>query len=269
SGGVPRQLHPAAQAVLRQEPASPAPEQPPVAERGAAREAVRDSAAAPVAPAIREEIEQLRRAVAGERTPDPPFSPRARLLVGAFALAVVAGLGTAVLRPPSKSAPSEPPPARQQPVRTIPGEAAASLVARDDPKLPAVPQPRAPEDAPMGSDRDPRGPVVSPPLAPEPIAEAEAPTPVGAIAAAPAPVAEGAPPAAGPPVSVNVNATPWATIEVDGETLGETPLAGIALAAGSHTFRATLPDGRIVERVVEIDAENRFVVFDGAPAAPP
>jgi len=30
-----------------------------------------------------------------------------------------------------------------------------------------------------------------------------------------------------------------------------------------------MPDGRVVERVVEIDAENRFVVFDESPAAPP
>jgi type II secretory pathway predicted ATPase ExeA len=61
---------------------------------------------------------------------------------------------------------------------------------------------------------------------------------------------------------VQVNATPWATIEIDGQDFGETPLAGIPLPGGPHSFRARMPDGRVVERVVEIDAENRFVVFE-------
>jgi hypothetical protein len=30
-----------------------------------------------------------------------------------------------------------------------------------------------------------------------------------------------------------------------------------------------MPDGRIIDRVVEIDEENRFVVFEGASAAAP
>jgi hypothetical protein len=68
---------------------------------------------------------------------------------------------------------------------------------------------------------------------------------------------------------VNINATPWAAIDVDGEPLGETPLAGVPLATGPHIFRARMPGGRVVERVVEIDAENRFVVFDESPAAVP
>jgi type II secretory pathway predicted ATPase ExeA len=61
---------------------------------------------------------------------------------------------------------------------------------------------------------------------------------------------------------VQVNATPWATIEIDGRDFGETPLAGIPLPAGPHSFRARMPDGRVIERVVEVDAENRFVVFE-------
>jgi hypothetical protein len=68
---------------------------------------------------------------------------------------------------------------------------------------------------------------------------------------------------------VNINAIPWAAIDVDGEPLGETPLAGVPLATGPHTFRARMPDGQVVERVVEIDAENRFVVFGEGPAAVP
>ncbi|MBW1689058.1 MAG: hypothetical protein JRS35_28890, partial [Deltaproteobacteria bacterium] len=52
-----------------------------------------------------------------------------------------------------------------------------------------------------------------------------------------------------------------ATILVDGEEVGVTPLAGVSVGAGPHSFEAHFPDGRIVERVVEIDEVNRFVVF--------
>jgi serine/threonine-protein kinase len=64
-----------------------------------------------------------------------------------------------------------------------------------------------------------------------------------------------------PTLPVHVNATPWARIEVDGQSLGETPLAGIPLTPGDHHFRATFPDGRVVERDVHIDARNHRVVF--------
>jgi hypothetical protein len=64
-----------------------------------------------------------------------------------------------------------------------------------------------------------------------------------------------------PQVSVAINATPWATVEIDGNPAGDTPLAGVSLPAGSHVFRALMPDGRILERKVEIDARNRFVTF--------
>jgi MSHA biogenesis protein MshM len=75
----------------------------------------------------------------------------------------------------------------------------------------------------------------------------------------------GAAPSAAPPadaLAVNVNASPWARVEIDGVDVGETPLAGIPLRPGPHAFRAELPDGRIVERTVEIDADHRHVAFD-------
>jgi MSHA biogenesis protein MshM len=61
---------------------------------------------------------------------------------------------------------------------------------------------------------------------------------------------------------VNVNAVPWARIEVDGIEVGETPLAGVPLRPGPHTFRAELPDGRVVERRVVIDDAHRHVAFE-------
>lgn len=74
------------------------------------------------------------------------------------------------------------------------------------------------------------------------------------------PAASGADSAVGP-ISVNVNADPWAEIRVDGLDVGQTPLANVPLLAGSHVFRAELPDGSVIEREVSIDARNRFVVF--------
>lgn len=90
--------------------------------------------------------------------------------------------------------------------------------------------------------------------------------PVAGEAAVPAPRAEPAPLAAAAgavgPFPVHVNATPWANVFVDGIELGATPIANIPLLAGTHTFTARMSDGRVIERVVEIDADNRFVGFE-------
>jgi len=64
------------------------------------------------------------------------------------------------------------------------------------------------------------------------------------------------------PIPVHINATPWATIEVDGVELGETPIAGVPLVPGSHVFKARMPDGRVIERTVQIGAETRYVTFE-------
>jgi len=61
---------------------------------------------------------------------------------------------------------------------------------------------------------------------------------------------------------VNVNATPWAWITVDGIDLGETPLSGVLLRSGEHEFTARMPDGRVEKRKIVVDADNRFIGFD-------
>jgi hypothetical protein len=48
---------------------------------------------------------------------------------------------------------------------------------------------------------------------------------------------------------------------VDGRELGLTPLANVRLAPGAHRFRARLPDGRVVERVVRVDAYRTHITF--------
>ena len=105
-------------------------------------------------------------------------------------------------------------------------------------------------------DRDPPAPAgeaMPPETAPaEPAAAAE---PIADVAPPPAPLPAGT-------LAVNVNASPWARVEIDGVEVGETPLAGIPLRPGPHTFRATLPDGRVLERTVEIDPDHRHVAFD-------
>ena len=70
---------------------------------------------------------------------------------------------------------------------------------------------------------------------------------------------QAAPPAA--PIRINVNARPWARIELDGVDLGLTPLGGVPVAPGSHRFRATMPDGSVLERVEILGPDNRRVTF--------
>jgi len=68
-----------------------------------------------------------------------------------------------------------------------------------------------------------------------------------------------------PPVRMvltNINAKPYATIEVDGRVLGETPLGDMPLSAGPHVFRATMPDGRKIERTEMIGPDNNRIVFE-------
>jgi type II secretory pathway predicted ATPase ExeA len=113
--------------------------------------------------------------------------------------------------------------------------------------------------------------AVEPPPAPPPD-PTESPDASSAALEAPAsPAPAAAPPAVEPPapppppaelVAVAINAIPWAVIEVDGEEIGETPLAGIQLSVGRHRFRARMPDGSVREQVIRIDADTTTVVFD-------
>jgi len=60
---------------------------------------------------------------------------------------------------------------------------------------------------------------------------------------------------------VNFNAAPWAELEVDGRTLGPTPIGNVKLGAGQHRVRARFPDGRVVERKIQVDErQKRFEI---------
>jgi type II secretory pathway predicted ATPase ExeA len=110
-----------------------------------------------------------------------------------------------------------------------------------DPARTAPPGPTVAVPAGPGATRDAAVELVWQPKA-EPAAAVPAPT--------------------GGTLGVHLNAVPWARVEVDGIDVGETPLANVPLRPGPHTFRAHLPDGRILERTVEIDAAHRHVVFE-------
>lgn len=117
-------------------------------------------------------------------------------------------------------------------------------------------QPSAPDTAAAAADTPPSsppGPVPTPP-------PVSAPPSRAAVSSPPPP---GGPSAAeGEPVRVNVNATPWAWVTVDGVDLGETPLSGVLLRPGAHELTARMPDGRVVKRKIMVDADNRFIGLD-------
>ena len=131
----------------------------------------------------------------------------------------------------------------------------------------------APAPAPVEVEVSPPASVPSRIAVAEPLAASEAavrePGPVAvpeAPARAPAPVAAAVPAAAdvapAATLAVNVNAVPWAVIEVDGREVGETPLADLELSEGEHRFVARFPDGRRVERVIDVSERSRRVLFE-------
>ena len=76
-------------------------------------------------------------------------------------------------------------------------------------------------------------------------------TPSEAIAPSPAPE-----PA--PSVDVQVNARPWARVRINGVDAGATPLRQ-RLAPGTYQLEASFPDGRTIQREIDVDGERRFV----------
>jgi hypothetical protein len=53
---------------------------------------------------------------------------------------------------------------------------------------------------------------------------------------------------------LSIDSTPWATIYVDGKSLGITPIVKRSLPAGRHKLRAVLKDGREKEQSITIPA---------------
>ena len=65
-----------------------------------------------------------------------------------------------------------------------------------------------------------------------------------------------------PTARIDINATPWAEVWVDGERIGETPLGGVPVRIGHHvvTFRHSTLGERRVECVVSLNRPTRLGV---------
>jgi len=166
-----------------------------------------------------------------------------RILIGLLGLAGATALAIVLLNLP-----------------VLPGRAPASVPAAE--KVPPEPTSDFPSGVASAQGHPPqepdslRGSPPEPPVPSEPVA----PQPSTAMAPSPTPPVAEVPRVA--PIPVHINATPWATIEVDGVEIGETPIAGVPLLPGNHVFKAKMPDGRVVERTVQISADSRHVTFD-------
>jgi hypothetical protein len=152
------------------------------------------------------------------------------------------------------------------PPATGPAASASALPAAEVEVAPSSPvQPPAPPPASLPE------PVLAAPSAPASVAlqpkaavarvipEAKAPAKPPAKAAT---RADAKPAASAPtPLLVNFNAAPWAEIEVDGREFGPTPVGNVRLTAGSHRVVARFPDGRVLERKIQVDERRtRFEI---------
>ena len=88
------------------------------------------------------------------------------------------------------------------------------------------------------------------------------PGPAPASAPAPAPAAAPSPAAAAGGGTLFVNAAPWGQLYVDGNLVGNTPKANLAVSAGSHTIRVVRDGFNPVERTVTVAAGQVVRVTD-------
>jgi len=186
-------------------------------------------------------------AIEAETVPAPPATAAAPEVPARDDTAVGAVADPAPERAPQAAGAETAPPARPR----ASASAEASAPAATEPVVaatPEEPETAAPEPAPTPEPEPATAAVRAPQPAPVP--------------ATPVPAPAEPPPAAAEPVPVAINAIPWAEVSVDGRPLGETPLAGIRLAPGPHTFRARMPDGTTREQTVDIAPDRRTVVFE-------
>jgi hypothetical protein len=62
-------------------------------------------------------------------------------------------------------------------------------------------------------------------------------------------------------IPVFVNAVPAARIEIDGRDAGPTPIVGLPIAPGTRRFVARFADGRRLERSVDVEGSEVYVLF--------
>lgn len=138
---------------------------------------------------------------------------------------------------------------------------ASRVPAAEPPAVSAPPPPAAAPAAGEGAEHEAAAPSAGDPgavasLAPsQPAQPATDPAPRTARAAPVSPRS----PAPPRPVAVRVEAEPGAAVLIDGRPVGVGAVDGLELAPGPHRVEVRLPDGRVVERVVEVRG-TRFEV---------
>jgi type II secretory pathway predicted ATPase ExeA len=224
---------------------APGPSDIPIAALAPAAPAT-ETAAAPAAPP----------AVSGDDRSAPPAPAAA---ASAAATGAPAPQAAAASAPELPAVSSAPPPAAAP--EAGPGPETAS-----SPPPPAVaPGPPPPSAAEVreaaGTEAAPVAPVAEPAEAKPAAAAASAETKPGPPAG-PAPVRRAEPSQrAVRPVVVTVTSDTSATIAIDGQTVGPSPVQGVRLAPGPHRFEARLADGREVGQVVDVTGTRFNVTF--------
>ncbi len=181
-----------------------------------------------------------------ELPPPAPPAPRPRAerpwLAGALGVIAPFAIVAAVRGPDEPPARSEPPP---------PAEVASAT-----PVALGAPQPEAP------APPSPRARARAHPARATPTPAPHAPSTRGTPApAAPAPAAESAGPG-----FVTFDIQPWADVELDGKSIGQTPLAGVAVPAGAHRVRFQNPRAGIqVALGFHVAAGERKVIRPARP----
>jgi hypothetical protein len=113
-------------------------------------------------------------------------------------------------------------------------------------------------DNPPTTSASPRvpAPVPEPTPAPPTVPPSTSPAPAGVTPVDPQPASS---PALAPEEGfLLVTAEPWADVSVDGQTIGQTPLAKIRLGVGSHDVVLTHPDYLPFRRRVSIKSSETF-----------
>jgi serine/threonine-protein kinase len=186
--------------------------------------------------------------------PSPAPGPRRRTRVAALVLVLGAGAAGLRLRAgvSAEGSVGSPPVGGRAPSSSA--ERAGSPPAGE----PAAPNPAAAPIVPAGAaaSQAPGAPTpASAPAAPVPDGDTGSPPSVPAAArGAPGeiPRVEGAL----RPGVLQVNATPWAHVTIDGRPIGETPVV-VELPPGPHRVRASHPTFGVLEKVIVISAGRR------------
>lgn len=187
--------------------------------------------------------------------------------VGIALLLVFGAVAIVILAVRGRQTPPTPAPTHQ--VHQAPPAPAVAVAERPAPAPASPPSSPPPKTAATRSRESDAGPAPVRPRRTAAAAVSRSGTP--ARLPAPAPRLRGTassrtPPAAAPTViqhaRLNVNASPWANVWLDGRPIGETPLANLRVPAGEHELIFRHPDlgERRVLAVVEAGGTTRVTV---------